>query len=95
MHFDAETEHWDSRLTDEAADLFEQLLAALVSARRIDSGVPGRSLLIACKVRTRAEAQALGAIVRELLAGNHDGARSCLAALAEDGFARPYRRVTT
>lgn len=81
-----ETEEYDSRLTEDAADLFEQILGALLRAHRVNSGVASPCGLQAYGVRTRTEAQVLGAIARELFCSNHDGARSCLVALYEDGF---------
>jgi hypothetical protein len=95
MHFDAETEEWDSALSDEATVMWDEILIALIRARRVDSGGTGKSLLTAYRVRSQVEAQVLGVIARDLLCGNLDGARSCLAALAEDGFVRPFKRVSS
>jgi hypothetical protein len=79
---------------DEAIDMWEALLIALIRARRAKSGSCGRELPTAYGVKTQAEAQVLGAVAVEMHAGNCDGARACLAALDEDGFVRPYQRVT-
>ena len=84
MHFDSETEEYDSALSEEAADVWEEVVSAVISARRAGNGCGGKSLLFVRRVRTQAEAQVLGTIALELLCGNLDGARSCLRALTED-----------
>jgi hypothetical protein len=86
MYFDPETEEHDSELTDDAAELFEQIAGALLRARRMVSAIASPHGLNAYGVRSRTEAQVLGFIARELFCSNHDGARSCLVALYEDGF---------
>ena len=73
------------RLADDAVELWGSILAALMRSWRIRSRSWGGELPTAYGVKTQAEAQVLGALAVELYAGNPDGARGCLAALAEDG----------
>jgi hypothetical protein len=87
-YFDAETEDCDSRLSDEASQVWTDLIQALMWARRVRTGSGGGSLLVAGGIKKQAEAQVLGTLAIEFLTGNLDGGRSCLRALAEDGFSR-------
>jgi hypothetical protein len=86
-------QRWDY-LPEDSVSLWQDVICALMLARRLRGGSVGREMADAYGVQTQTEAQVLGALAVELHAGNPDGARSCLAALDEDGYVRPVRRVT-